>query len=119
MSRGKDNAKQSHRSGSQPPAASSRKPKAPKLDSKTLASIAAQVAPKRFEKSKDAVNFAYQLWEDSKELLSHDDALQAWAVAQDKEAEAATLPKHAGPYYLKEFLNNVVGGDIKNQKERF
>jgi hypothetical protein len=102
----------------QPPAASSHRPKAPKLDATTLALIAAQVAPKRFIKSQDAVDYAYQLWCDSKDLLSYDDTVQAWHEADDKEAENAKLPEHGGPYGLKTFLEQVVGGNVKNRRNR-
>jgi hypothetical protein len=104
----------------QPLAASSQKPKkTPKLDATTLALIAAQVAPKRFVKSQDAVNYAYQLWEDSKDLLSYDDYAQSQFQAADKEAENAKLPEHGGPYDFKAFLERVVDGDIKNRRNRF
>ena len=100
------------------PLASLRESKAKALDSTTLALIAAQVAPKRFIKSKDAVNYAYQLWSDSKDLLGQEAINQAWIDSLDKEAENAKLPERPGPYDLKSFLEHVVDGPIENRRNR-
>jgi hypothetical protein len=100
------------------PSVSSNKPKAKALDSTTLALIAAQVAPKRFIKSKDAVNYAYQLWSDSKDLLGQEAINQAWIESLDEEAENAKLPERPGPYDLKSFLKHVVDGPIDNRQNR-
>ena len=100
------------------PSVSSNKPKAKALDSTTLALIAAQVAPKRFIKSRDAVNYAYQLWSDSKDLLGQEAINQAWIDSLDKEAENAKLPERPGPYDLKSFLEHVVDGPFENRRNR-
>jgi hypothetical protein len=122
MSRGqskpKNKREQKKKSAKQSPLALVGELNAKTLDSTSLALIAAQVTPKRFIKTRDAVNYAYQLWSDSKDLLGQEAINQAWIESLDKEAENAKLPERPGPYDLKSFLEHVVDGPIENRRNR-
>jgi len=122
MSRGqskpKNKREQKKKSAKQSPLALVGELNAKTLDSTTLALIAAQVTPKRFIKTRDAVNYAYQLWSDSKDLLGQEANNQAWIDSLDKEAENSKLPERPGPYDLKSFLEHVVDGPIENRRNR-